>query len=187
MTSTSQTQFAIDPQEVRDLAAQKVADAVLAEYPDLYDTVSSRIEAELASVITSEFRDSMVATVDQKLAEETEKALQQRIVPVDIWGEGKGEPTTIREQLHKRALEYWEERVEPDRNNPGRYRPTSYGGAPRHKLVFQDVAKTAFEEAIKANVTEMVKAFRDAMRKDASKVISEHIEKIINNRVLDRK
>lgn len=177
----------IDPKDVLNLAAQKVADAVLGEHPDLYDTVSSRIEQEISAIVTDEMRESMIAAVDKKLAEETEKILQQEIVPVDIWGEGKGEPTTIREQLHKRALEYWEERVEPDRNNRGRYRKTTYGGQPRHKLVFQDVARSAFEQAIQENVTEMVRAFRDAMRKDAYEAINKRINDIVNNRVLDAK
>lgn len=175
----------IDPKDVIELAAEKVAKAILAEHDDLYETVSSRIEAEINSVITDEMRASMTETIDAKLAEETERVLQQKIVPVDIWGEAKGEPSTIREQLHKRALEYWEERVEPDRNNSGRYRVTSYGGEPRHKVVFKDIAKDAFEQAMKANVTEMVKAFRDAMRKDAYAVVSKHIDDIINNRRID--
>lgn len=177
----------IDPKDVMELAAQKIADAVLSKYDDLHDYAEKRIEKLISSTVTDEMRNSMVATIDQKLAEETEKILQQKIVPVDIWGEATGEPATIREQLHKRALEYWEERMEPDSNNRGRYRKSSYGGTPRHKLVYQDIAKAAFEEAIKANVSEMVKAFRDAMRKDAYKVVSERIDKIINNRVLDAK
>ncbi len=177
----------INPADVLELAAQKVADAVLGENPDLYDTMQLRIEETLNSLVSEETKASMIKTIDRKLAEETEKVLSQEIVPLDIWGEAKGEPTTIREQLHKRALEYWEEKVEPDRNNRGRYRVTSYGGTPRHKLVFQDVAKAAFEEAIRANVSEMVKAFRDAMKRDASAVIGKHIDDIINNRVLNKK
>lgn len=177
----------IDPKDVLNLAAQKVADAVLGEHPDLFEVVSSRIEDEINKIVTDEMRASMIEAIDKKLAEETEKVLQQKIIPVDIWGEGKGEPTTIREQLHKRALEYWEERVEPDRNNRGMYRPTSYGGQPRHKLIFKDVARDAFDEAIKENVTEMVRAFRDAMRKDAFALVTKHIDDVVNNRVLDAK
>ncbi len=177
----------IDSKDVMELAAQKVADAVLSEYDDIQEYVTNRIEELISSVMTDEMRASMVATIDQRLAEETEKVLQQKIVPVDMWGEAKGEPTTIREQIHKRALEYWEERVEPDRNNQGRYRATSYGGQPRHKMVYKDIAKEAFEEAIKANVSEMVKAFRDAMRKDVYKVVDKRIDSIINNRTLDAK
>lgn len=178
----------IDPKDVLELAAQKAADTVLAEWPDdLYEYAKAKIEDRISSVITDELRASMVETIDQKLAEETEKALQQEIVPVDIWGEAKGDPTTLRQQIHKRALEYWEESVEKDRNNPGRYRKSSYGGTPRHRLVYQDVAQAAFEAAIQANVTEMVKAFRDALRKDAAKVVNARIEKIINNKVLDAK
>ena len=127
----------IDPKDVLELAAQKVADTVFEQYDDLHDYVNNRIEELVSSTVTTEMRESMVVTIDQKLAEETGKLLQQEVVPVDIWGEAKGEPTTIREQLHKRALEYWDERVEPDRNNPGRFRPTSYGGKPRHTLVYQ--------------------------------------------------
>lgn len=176
----------IDPKDVLDLAAQKVADAVLNDRPDLYDSVEGRIEDELNKIVTDETRASMIETIDKKLAEETEKILETRIVPVDIWGEGRGEPTTLREQLHKRALEYWEESVEPDRNNTGRYRKTTYGGTPRYKLVFKDVAEDAFASAIKANIGEMVKAFRDAMKRDAFAVVEKHIDSIINNKVLGK-
>ena len=174
----------IDPKDVLELAAQKVADEVLGQYEDLHRTVTQRIEEEIASVLTEAVRASLVETIDQTLAEETQKVLSQEIVPVDIWGEGKGEPTTIRDQIHKRALEYWEESVKPDRNNPGRYRKTSYGGTPRHRLVFQDVAHDAFVGALRDTVSEMVKAFRDAMKKDALTVISRRIDEVINNRAL---
>lgn len=177
----------IDPKDVLELAAQKVASAILAEHDDLYETVTNRIEAFVNSVVTDEVRQSMVETIDAKMAEETEKVLAAEIVPLNIWGEAKGEPTTLRDQIHKRALEYWEEKVERDRNNTGRYKPSSYGGTPRHKLVFQDVAQIAFEDAMKANVTEMVRAFRDAMRKDVAAVAVKHIDSIINGRVLGDK
>ena len=177
----------INQKDVVELAAQKVADAILSDYDDLHEMAQNRIEEAINSVITDEVKASMIEAIDKKLADETEKVLSQKIVPVDIWGEGRGEPTTIREQLHKRALEYWEERVEPDRNNRGRYQKTNYGGEPRHKLVFKDVAQAAFEEAMRTNVNEMVRAFRDAMKKDAASVIGKHIESIINNRVVDGK
>lgn len=176
----------IDPKDVIELAAQKVANDILEHYDDLAETASSRIEELINSVITDEMRTSMAATVDATLAAEMEKILRQKIIPVDIWGEAKGEPSTLREQIHKRALEYWEERVEPDRNSRGRYRVTSYGGQPRHKVVFQDVAKEAFEQAMRENINELVIAFRDAMRKDGFKAVSEHIDKIINNRVIGK-
>lgn len=176
----------IDPKDVMELAAQKVADQVLEHYDDLAATAESRIEALINSVIDDQMCSSMRDGIDEKLAQEMEKVLQQKIVPVDMWGDSTGTPTTIRDQIHKRALEYWEEKVEPDRNNTGRYRVTSYGGTPRHKLVFQDVAKAAFDEAMKANINELVKAFRDAMKKDAFKAANEQIESIINNRVIGK-
>ena len=109
----------INPADVTELAAKKVADAVLGEHPDLYDMINLRIEETLNSLVSEETKASMLKTIDQKFAEETEKVLSEKIIPLDIWGKAVGEPTTIREQIHKRALEYWEERVEPDRNNKG--------------------------------------------------------------------
>ncbi len=178
--------FNIDPKDVIDLAAQKLADQVLDQYDDLASLAEMRIKETIASVISDEMRVSMAKTVDDKLQSEMEKILQHKIVPVDIWGEATGEPSTLREQIHKRALEYWEESVEPDKNKRGRYRKTSYGGTPRHKLVFQDVAQKAFEEAMRANIAEMVKSFRDAMRKDMARKVEEHIDKIISNRVIGK-
>ncbi len=178
--------FKIDPKDVLELAAKKAADGILEQYDDLASLAESRIEERINSIISDKMRASMAATIDDKLQAEIEKVLQQKIVPVDIWGEAKGEPSTLREQLHKRALEYWEERVEADRNRRGHYKVTSYGGQPRHKVVFQDVAQQAFEEAMRANINEMVRAFRDAMKADLAKVVSDHIGKIINNKVIQK-
>lgn len=177
----------IDPKDVLELAAQKLCDAVLEDFDDIQQAVESRIQAAIDSILTDEVRQSLTETIDKKLHEEVEKVLSDRIVPVDIWGEGKGEPTTIREQLHKRALEYWEERVEKDPMNYGRYRHSTYGGKPRHRLVFQDVAKEAFDKAMRENIVELTKAFRDAMRKDGYEMVNKHLADVINNRVVDAK
>lgn len=177
----------IEPQQVVDLAAEKLLQIVLEN--DEYSAIQilqDKIDALIKETVTDEMRAGISEKIDAALQSEMEKALSQEIVPVDIWGEAKGEPTTIRQQLHKRALEYWEERVEKDRNNSGRYRVTTYGGTPRHKLVFQDVAKDAFEAAMKENIGEMVKAFRDAMRKDAAEKVGKHIDSIINSRALPK-
>lgn len=169
----------IDHDAVTELAAQKVAEAILGEDIDLEQMLEDRINAFLQSTITDETRAAVVDRIDAALDAEIQSVLSQEIVPVDIWGEGVGEPTTIRQQLHKRCMNYWEERVEPDRNNPGRYRVTSYGGKPRHQHVFQDVCKSAFDDAIKENVSTMVQAFRDALVKDAQNAVTENIDKII--------
>jgi hypothetical protein len=178
--------FDINPKDVLELAAQKVADRVLGDYGDLSEFAESRIEDEINKVITDELRKSLAETIDAKLTAELEEILKREIVPVDLWGEATGEPTTLRDQLYKRALHYWDEKVEPDRNSRGRYRVTSYGGQPRHKVVFKDVVQEAFEDAIRANITELVKSFRDALKQDAYKAAVEHIDKIVNNRVIGK-
>lgn len=169
----------IDQEAVLDLAAEKVAKAILGEDIDLGQMLEDRIEAFVQSTITDEARASMVEKIDAALHAEVEKVLSAEIVPVDIWGEGLGEPTTIRQQLHKRCMTFWEERVEPDRNNPGRYRATSYGGKPRHQHVFQSVCQEAFDKAMQDNVAVMVKAFRDAIVKDTQRAVADNIDKLI--------
>lgn len=178
--------FDINPKDVLELAAQKVADRVLGDYGDLSEFAESRIEDEISKVITDELRKSLAETIDAKLTAELEEILKREIVPVDLWGEAAGVPTTLRDQLYKRALHYWDEKVEPDRNSRGRYRVTSYGGQPRHKVVFKDVVQEAFENAMRANITELVKSFRDALKQDAYKAAVEHIDKVINNRVIGK-
>lgn len=169
----------IDNEAVLDLAAEKVALAILGEDIDLEKMLEDRIEAFVQSTITDEARGSMIEAIDAAMHAEVEKVLSAEIVPVDIWGEGNGEPTTIRHQLHKRCMNFWEERVEPDRNNPGRYRQTQYGGKPRHQHVFQTVCQEAFDNAMKENVTVMVKAFRDAIVRDTQKAVADNIDKMI--------
>jgi hypothetical protein len=170
----------IDVAAVMELAAQKIADEVLGDSDSFYEKVEARIESIIDSAVGESLQASVRDRIDATLNASLAEMLDRQIIPVDMWGERTGEPTTIRAQLHKRALEFWEERVEPDRHNTGQLKRTTYGGEPRYKVVYKQITEDAFKDALKANVNEIVSAFKAAVKVDAAKLINEHIEKIIN-------
>jgi hypothetical protein len=52
---------------------------------------------------------------------EVEKVFSQPFIPVDRFGYGKGETTTIRELIAKEAIEYWTEKVDDNGNKTNGY------------------------------------------------------------------
>ena len=176
----------LDTDKISEMAAQKVADEVIESREDVFARANAIVEEKIESVINDDFRAKVRARIEERLEECLEATLNKEFVPVDMWGEATGKPTTIRAQIHQKAKEFFEEKVEPDRNNPGGFRVTKYGGTPRWRVAYEGIVKEQFEASLKTHVGEVVKGFRDAMKKDLAKTIAEHVDSIINNRRLPK-
>lgn len=160
--------FGITCEELLELAAQKLADQY-ATSEDLEKSIWDKINPRIEKLF-SERINSGITTV---ITAEIEKLLGQELVPVNIFGDREGSPTTIRAMLAKRAKSFWDEKVDCD----GRI--STYGGEPRHKWLFSKVVNDEFEKVIKQNITNIVGAFKDALTVDAAKMTAAHIDSII--------
>lgn len=163
--------FGITREEILNLAAQKLVDAYCGE-PDLEDIATRMIRENVTNLVATK----LTKRIDDFLVDEMKKLLDQEIVPVDIWGEREGNPTTIRAQLAKRARDFWDVRV----NSDGR--EEHYGGQPRSKVLLAECLKEEFTKAIKANVDIIVTELNNSLKADATKLITEHIDKLITLR-----
>jgi hypothetical protein len=159
----------ITKEDVIELAATKLADA----YAD-NEQIEVRVNRAIESRIIQYFEHSLKARIDDFLNAEMERLLNQTVNPVDIWGDKTGTPTTIRAQLAERAQKFWEVKVDDDG------RESRYGGEPRHTQLMKKITKEEFEKAVKENAEVIVGAFKQALKIDAAKLVTEHIDKLIN-------
>ena len=160
----------ITAEQIIQQAASKLAD-------EAYENVDA---LEMLEVEISRRIDSFLGTTANKLMEDTlrremENLMTRKIQPVNQWGESKGSATSLREELQKRAEEFWSVKVD----NGGA--PSSYGGEPRHQHMFKAIAKEQFVAAITENIDVVIEGFRAALRQDAAKMLGEHIEKFIKS------
>lgn len=164
--------FDITREEVLNLAAQKLVDAYGGD-PD----ISEKAEEIIRSKVGEMFSETSIRTrIDECLTAELEKLLSQEIVPVDIWGQREGSPTTIRAILSDRARKFWDVPV----NSEGR--EITYGGTPRHKRLMEEILKDEFAKAVRDNANVIVSEFKAALKVDATKLVTEHIDKLITVR-----
>jgi len=94
-------------------------------------------------------------------------------VPIDIYGERAGNPTTLRDIIKDKALKFWDEKV----NEEGKV--SGWGGRPRHEHLYGKVVRDEFEKAIRANVKEVVAAFKAKMKHHFANLTEKHIEDMI--------
>lgn len=137
-------------------------------FEDLQLTAKKRIYERVESVLDK--------VVDARLNQAMTEILAETITPVTIWGEPTGETTTLRDALASRARVFWEVQVD----NEGK--PTTWNGKPRHEHLMAKLLNEEFANAIRSNATEIVAAFKEAVRADAGKLLGEHIEKLIPTR-----
>jgi hypothetical protein len=164
--------FEITREEVLNLAAQKLVDAYGGD-PDISEKAEEIIRRKVSELLSEV---SIRTRIDECLTKELERLLGTEIVPVDIWGNREGKPTTIRAQLTERAKKFWE--VPIDRDG----RESTYGGTPRSEVLMKQLLKAEFENAVKTNAEVIVAEFKKAILADATKMVTENIDKLINTK-----
>lgn len=159
----------ITKEEVLNLAARKLADEA-ADSDYIEGSARKLIEASVKQIIA----ESLLPKIDGFLHGELQALVSKEIVPVDIWGDSTGKPTTIRAALAERARDYWSVKVDNDG------KPTNYYGAkPRHEWMFGEIVKEEFAKAINQDLVNIVGALKDAIIDDCNKTVRAKIDELI--------
>lgn len=160
--------FGITKEEVLNLAAQKLADACADN-----EELESIAKEEIRLRVTEHLNSSLNRKMDEFLTAEMTALIQKEIIPVDVFGDKCGNPTTIRAALMERARIFWEVKV--DREGKMEH----YGGTPRHEHLMRKILDEEFAKAVKDNATVIVAEFKKAITADCTRIVKEHIDKLI--------
>jgi len=169
--TTPRNPFGISREEILNLAAQKLADEFCHEESDLQTMASKLVEKRVSEALA----ESMKTRINSFMDAEMERLVQQVIVPVDMWGDATGKPTTIRESLAAKAVKYWSEKVD----NEGKLNDSSYYGKPRHEWLFRKIVGEEFEKAVKQNIVNLIAAFKDAVRESEKNKIDSYLNEFL--------
>lgn len=149
----------IDNQAIIDLAAQKLADALMyANDDDIKSIAVKMIEARINKI----WADKAEKAVSDAIEAAVSGALDRVYCRVDSFGQQSGEPTTIRSQLVKQADAYWSQRV--DRH--GKPDNGSYGDKlTRAEYVMAQVCAEDFTKQMKQHAVSVTAAMKDGFRR----------------------
>lgn len=161
--------FGITRDEILNLAVEKLLHESFSD-----EGTSEVVRETVRSEVLKLSKASLPGLINQFLTEELSRIVNAKITPQDIWGEKAGEPTTIRDQLHKRALTFWEEKVD------GKGEISHYGGYPRHEHLVRQCLQEEFSNAVKTNAAAVVSEFANALKAQGAKLVADHITKLVN-------
>ena len=158
----------LNPEKIIEQAAARLAD-------EAYENVNAMemLEAEISNRIDKFLKDRATTLMEDTLRRAMDEIMTREILPVNQWGERTGAKTTLRDEMQRRAQEFWEVKVDEKGN------PTTYGGKPRHQRMYENIASDVFAKSIQDNIEDVIAGFRDALRLDAAKMLGEHIERFI--------
>lgn len=143
--------FGITKEDVLKVCADRLIGQI---DESINDTVFSLVSSHINKTVAIQVQDAISKALDAEL----QRILEAKMTPVDMWGEPTGEATTIRAQLHKRAVNFFSEKVDRDG------KPTSYGGAPRYQRIYAELANTAFSKAVSDNIETIAAAVKTSVR-----------------------
>lgn len=171
--STELELLGITQEDLIDRVVNRIVDNA-ESVQDVIDRVEYEIKGKIDEVIKTRLSDR----IDAVLAEMAIRVMDETIDPVDIWGKQVGGPTTIRQMLHQKSMDFWN--VTVDSNG----KPTEYGREkqPRHKFLIAQISKEQFEEAVKENASEVVDAFRAAMKEESGAWVAKYINQTFKNK-----
>ena len=149
-------QIDLDPDKLREDVIARCVETILGDV-DLHSAASDAVEAAVKKKMQFELDE----VAEKAMSEALEHALQSTVTPTDIWGQPTGDATTLRAAIHRRAKDFWNEKVD------GRTgKRSTYGGTPRYEMLLKGMVKEEFEGIVKDNLKEIVAALKEGIRKD---------------------
>ena len=147
----------LNVEEIRAAVIEKCVSEIM----DGHDgSIASIVREKIRERIDDRVASCMNDKIDALLNDAMRETLNESIIPVNMWGEKVGEPTTIKAAIHERARSFWESKV----NSKGV--ETIYGGKPRWEHLLGEELRGAFADAIKQDMVNIAGALKDAVRKD---------------------
>ncbi len=123
--------------------------------------VDAAVHSSIHKQVARKLDGMAAAAIERVLDKEVRDLLSRDIVPVDIWGEQCGEPTTIRAEFHQRSMNYWDTKV----NANGEPTTGTYGNKTRAEFLLQKIGHEAFGKGIRENASEIIVALRESLDK----------------------
>lgn len=167
------TTFEIKPEDVLNLAAQKLADNV-SDSSEIFESANRLIRERVDAAM----KETINRKIDAILNGALDEMMSQVISPVNVWGEKTGEPTTIRDTLNAKAKEFWATLVD---SNGAAVKPDSWSrnGKPRAEWLIGKVLQDEFMSLVKNNTAEILVAMKEKLRADALASVNRHLDELI--------
>jgi len=132
------------------------------------DKVSSDIEYDFKKSIKQKSEQIVEKRIGEIVDEATTKAFQ----PITVWGEKKGEPTTIRDMLENNVQNWWSAKVD-NSGNPS----TSYGGTPRAEWQAQKIVREVVTKEMQNELNAVIADAKVQLSKAMSDKLTEYLKK----------
>ena len=159
----------IDNQAVIELAAQKVADAVMYQEDDLSIIANREIERRIDKIFKDRAETQIEATIDAAIS----GSLDREYHRINSFGEKDGGATTIRKELEKLANNYWAAQVDAKTGKPS---SSSYNSVSRAQFVMAQICAEDFTEQMKKAAISVTAAMKDGFRAE----LARHVDKTLD-------
>jgi len=159
----------------------KLAEKILRlEYPnqedgcDYKNTIGDMVRTAVEKKVHTHVSESVLLSIDEVLRDKLSEVLEQEVTPVNIFGDKVGKPTTIKAALAEKAKDFWLQKVD----KAGKPTDSTWGDAkPRYEFLIKENLRDSLDEVVKANVDDILKGFKSALREDCIKSLDSRISR----------
>lgn len=149
-----------------DWQQEQIAKAIVAE-------VSYRLIEKFETEIRREVQAKVGPIIEAQINAIVESALTQVFTPVDEFGDPKGEPTTVKAILAKKAKTFLEEKVD----SSGRTNNTYGAKQPRAEYLLGKLFEEAINHTAKREIEDIAKQAKEKAHVKVAELIVAQIQK----------
>lgn len=127
---------------------------------------------QLRAQATKLAHDKIIAATDATIPRVIEEVLKSPFIPTNPYGECKGGPMTLREQIAGQVKVYLGEKID-------NYGTPRYDGSPRLNTLVRKHIEEAFADGLKAEVAAATAAFRAGLKEKLATSIAEAVANLL--------
>lgn len=129
---------------------------------DVMNRAAGHLAQQLQAKLEADVKARVAKAIDAKLDEIVAKAVERKFVPVGMFGEPSGEPTSIAEILVKKADTFLEEQVDSSgrRASPSSFSKTNSRAA----HIVEQMFEAQFNRKVEAELKKLIDESKDKAR-----------------------
>ncbi len=166
----------LNQEKIEALVVAEAAERIISD-DKLYERVKRDVDARVDALFAGRVAAQITETIDGIVRGGFDRPFQKQ----DGFGRPSGEPTTISQELEKRADAYWAARVGSD----GKPTESAYNSTTRAEWLMTKICADDFQKEMKTYAVSVTGELKDRFRRELHETVNRMLSDLFHVRSLD--
>lgn len=134
----------------------KAVDELMARDDEMYARIREKIDRKIDAL----FADKAVDVIESAIKAAVDNGFEREYQKVDTWGQAVGDKTSLKKEVERITVGYWDTNVDPRSGKPS----SSYGAIKRSEYAMVQLCGQGFSEEMAKHLANITGYLKDELR-----------------------